>query len=84
MVEYPRALRIAHRVVYFHPGDARAFVAGKIADAEQADNQTHAAEWRKVAHFVERLLDESGVTEPAPPGRRRFAFRPRRPRASLL
>jgi hypothetical protein len=83
MVEYPRALRVAHRVVYFHPGDAVVYVAGKIAEAEQANKPGQAAEWRRVAHFVGRLLDDPGVTGTVPPPRRRFPFRPRRPRAPM-
>ena len=66
MTEYPRALRTAHHVVYFHSGDARAFVAGQIAAAVRKGDQTSVAEWRKVAHFVERLLvDTSEPIQPA-------------------
>jgi len=78
MVEYPRALRIAHRVVDCHPVDARAYVAGKIADAEQTAKHGQAAQWRKVLHFVDRLLADPVV---APPAHRRHPARPHRARA---
>jgi hypothetical protein len=77
MVEYPRALRIAHHVVYFHAGDARTYVDGKIAEAEQANQERQAADWRKVGHFVDRLLGDAAMPSPVPPRRRPIA-RPRR------
>jgi hypothetical protein len=58
MIGYPSALRRAHRVIFSHPGDARAFVAGKIAEATRAGHAAQAVEWQKIAHFVERLLDD--------------------------
>jgi len=68
MVEYPRALRIAYRILYFHPADAQDYVAGKLAEAVHAANDEQAAEWRKVGHFVERLLGESALPQaPVPP-----------------
>jgi len=66
MAEYPRALRTAHHVVYFHQANARAFVAGKIAEAIQAKQDAQAAEWQKIGRFVERLLTiVAGVQPPA-------------------
>ncbi|MEJ0069613.1 MAG: hypothetical protein WDO24_13750 [Pseudomonadota bacterium] len=73
MVEYPRALRIAHHVVYFHQGDAHAYVAGKIAEAVQTGKDSQAAEWRKVGHFVDRLLGEAPPAAPPPQARHRRA-----------
>ena len=61
MVGYPRALRTAHHVVYVHPGDARAYVATKIAEAARAGHGAQAAQWQKVGHFVERLLANTGA-----------------------
>jgi hypothetical protein len=80
MVEYPRALRIAHHIVYFHAADARSHVDAKIAEAVQLGDDAQADDWQKVRHFVDRLLDES--PEPAPsPHHRRAPPRYRRTRA---
>jgi hypothetical protein len=68
MVEYPRALRIAHHVVYFHTVDARPYVDARIAEAERFGDDARAEDWQKVRHFVDRLLGR-----PAPPPRHRRA-----------
>jgi hypothetical protein len=78
MVPYPRALRIAHHIVYFHAADAQSYVNGKIAEAVGAGKPVQAAEWRKVAHFVDRLLDDTAM--PPAPVRSRPAPRYRRAR----
>jgi hypothetical protein len=89
MVGYPRALRTAHHVVYVHPADARDYVAGKIAEALRTGHGAEAARWRKVSHFVERLLavqppperPEAAPAAALPPGtlrRRRLSQRARR------
>jgi hypothetical protein len=65
MVKYPRALRIAHHVVYFHAADAPSYVNAKIAEADGAGQPDEASEWRKVGHFVDRLLGDAAVP-PAP------------------
>jgi hypothetical protein len=80
MVDYPRALRIAHQVAYFHPTDAQSYVANKIAEAVRTGKDTQAAEWRKVAHFVERLLGDEPAAPP-PPARHRPPPRYRRVRS---
>jgi hypothetical protein len=85
MVGYPRALRRAHEVILFHPGDARAFVADKIDEATRAGHDAQAVEWQKILHFVERLLDQA-PPEPARshhPRRRRAAPRYRRVRTPI-
>jgi len=70
MVEYPHTLRIAYNVVRSHKGNARAFVAGKIAHAVQAKQDAEAIEWQQIGHFVERLLNvRPGAPRPPPPRR---------------
>jgi hypothetical protein len=71
MVGYPRALRRAYQVIFSHPGDARAFVADKIAAATRAGHDTQAVEWQKIGHFVDRLLDDLPERERSPHPRRR-------------
>jgi len=83
MVGYPRALRRAYQVIFSHPGDARAYVADKIAEATRAGDDAQAVEWQKIGHFVDRLLEI--VPEPGPSHharRRRPPPRYRRVRAS--
>ncbi len=71
MVEYPRALRRAHQVVLFHPDDARAFVAERIEQATAAGLDREVAEWRRIGHFVERLLDVIPEARSTPAARHR-------------
>ncbi len=84
MVGYPRALRRAYQVVCFHPDDARAFVAGKIAHAMRTGHEAQAAEWHKILHFVDRLLDDMPVPSRSSPVRPRRPPRYRRVRASAM
>ncbi len=84
MVGYPRALRRAYQVVCFHPNDARAFVAGKIAHAVRTGHEAQAAEWHKILHFVERLLDDAPGPSRPPHARHRRPPRYRRVRTSEM
>jgi hypothetical protein len=81
MVGYPRALRTAHHLVSSHPADARAYVARKIAAAVRAGHGAQAAEWHKVEHFVERLLEARDPGPPEQPRHHRPPPRYRRVRA---